>query len=206
MFSRAPITVHRPVCSQRLNQSGKSDYDYWHILGYLPTCANQRNRVREVMFCSPILWDKILRIAGAKIRTNVLGLAISQRIHNKNQVFQTYLKPLKCGDRVISVYLGQYHGCWCPGSLRRQDISSHGIDYVEYLGPGLTWGRISSTCVISMWRNDIKCKYMFMFPQKKLARRGLRCTDWLTSSCGCRRHLRQLCASPPATTIMLTRL
>ena len=22
-------------------------------------------------------------------------------------------------------------GCWCPGSLRRQDISSHDIDYVE---------------------------------------------------------------------------
>ena len=36
-----------------------------------------------------------------------------------------------------------------PG--RRQDISSHDIDYVEYVGPGLTWGRIWSTCVISMW-------------------------------------------------------
>ena len=31
--------------------------------------------------------------------------------------------------RVISVQLGQYHGCWCPGSLRRQDINSHDIDY-----------------------------------------------------------------------------
>ena len=27
--------------------------------------------------------------------------------------------------------LGQYHGCWCPGSLGRQDISSHDIDNVE---------------------------------------------------------------------------
>ena len=35
---------------------------------------------------------------------------------------------------------------------------------------GLTWGRILTTCVISMWRNDIKCKYMFMFPLQKLAR------------------------------------
>ena len=24
--------------------------------------------------------------------------------------------------------LGHYHGCWCPGSLRRQDISSQDID------------------------------------------------------------------------------
>ena len=30
------------------------------------------------------------------------------------------------------------------------------------------------TCVISMWRNDTKCKYMFMFPLKNLARKELR--------------------------------
>ena len=34
-------------------------------------------------------------------------------------------------------------------------------------------GRISTTCVISMWRNDTKCKYMFMFTLKNLARKGL---------------------------------
>ena len=33
---------------------------------------------------------------------------------------------------------------------------------------------IFSTCVISMWRNDIKCKNMFMFTLKKLACKGLR--------------------------------
>ena len=48
-------------------------------------------------------------------------------------------------------------------------VASHDIDYVEYVGPGLTWGRILSTCVISMWSNDIKCKYMFMFPLNNLA-------------------------------------
>ena len=57
------------------------------------------------------------------------------------------------------------------GSLRRQDINSHDIDYIEYVGPSLTWG---STCVKSVWRNDIKCKYMFMFPQKNLAHKGLK--------------------------------
>ena len=76
------------------------------------------------------------------------------------------LNVLTCGDGVISVWLGQYHGCWCPGSLRRQDNSSHDIDYVEYVSPGLTWGRILSTCVISMWSNDLKYKYMFIFPLK----------------------------------------
>ena len=56
---------------------------------------------------------------------------------------------------------------------RRKEISSHDIDYVEYVGPGLTWGRILITCVLSMWSNDIRCKYMFMFPLKNLARKGL---------------------------------
>ena len=43
----------------------------------------------------------------------------------------TYLQTWRAGDRVISVDLGQYHSWWCPGSLRRQDISIHDIDYVE---------------------------------------------------------------------------
>ena len=42
-----------------------------------------------------------------------------------------------------------------------------------YVDPGLTWGRIFSACVISMWSNDIKCKYMFIFPLKNLARKEL---------------------------------
>ena len=28
-----------------------------------------------------------------------------------------------------------------------------------------------------MWINDIKCKYMFMFPVKNLARKGLTCNE-----------------------------
>ena len=32
---------------------------------------------------------------------------------------------------MIPVQLSQYHGSWCPGSLRRQDISTRDIDYVE---------------------------------------------------------------------------
>ena len=67
-------------------------------------------------------------------------------------------------------------GCWCPGSLRRQDISNHDIDYVEYVDPGLTWGKILSTFVISLWSNDIKCKYMAMFSLKNVARNKLMCS------------------------------
>ena len=50
-----------------------------------------------------------------------------------------------------------------------QDISNHDIDYVECGGPGLTWGKILSTCVISVWSIDTKWKYMFMLPLKRLS-------------------------------------
>ena len=35
-----------------------------------------------------------------------------------------------------------------------------------------SWGRSLSTCVISIWGNDIKCKCMFIFILKNLARKG----------------------------------
>ena len=59
--------------------------------------------------------------------------------------------------------------------------ASHDIDYIEYVGPSLTRGRILSTCAISMWRNDAKCKYMFMFPLKNLARKGLKILWYIES-------------------------
>ena len=81
-------------------------------------------------------------------------------------------QPLTWGDQINPVQLSHYHGCWCPGSLCRQVISRHDIDYVEYVCR-LTGGRIATTCVVSMWSNDIKCKYMFMFPLTNWPRKGL---------------------------------
>ena len=40
-----------------------------------------------------------------------------------------------------------------------------------------------SICAIPMWSNDIKCKYMFMFPLKNLARKELIYTCALTHRC-----------------------
>ena len=49
----------------------------------------------------------------------------------------------------------QYHGYWCPGSFRRQGISTHDINYVEYVSSCLARGRISTTYVKSVWRKGI---------------------------------------------------
>ena len=62
---------------------------------------------------------------------------------------------------------------WLLMPWLHKDISSNDIDYVEYVGPGLTWEMILSTCVISMGSSDIKWKYMFIFPMKNLARKEL---------------------------------
>ena len=59
--------------------------------------------------------------------------------------------------------LDQYHGCWCPGSLHHQDISSLGIDFVRKVGPWLSRRGISNVYIISISRNDRKCKHIFMF-------------------------------------------
>ena len=56
------------------------------------------------------------------------------------------------------------------------------IDYIEYVGPYLIWGWSLSICVISMWRNDIKCKYMFMFILKNLAHKGLVISKWVLAT------------------------
>ena len=78
-----------------------------------------------------------------------------------------------CGDQINLVHQSKYHGCWCPGSLHHQDISTHDLDYVEKVSSCLTCGRISTTCVMSMWRIDIKWEFKYLFPLKNLAFKGL---------------------------------
>ena len=88
-----------------------------------------------------------------------------------------------CRDQINSVQHSKYHGCWCPGSLHRQDISTHDINYVKFVSSYLTWGRISTMCVMSIWTNGIKFKFMFSLPLTNLAWKGL--THWgrVTHTC-----------------------
>ena len=55
-------------------------------------------------------------------------------------------------------------GCWCPGSFHRWVISSQTIDNAIWQSPCLSWEKFSTTCVISVLKNDRKCKYDFMSP------------------------------------------
>ena len=92
----------------------------------------------------------------------------------------TYMDPLTYEDRIDSVQHSQYHGCWCPGSVRRQDISTHDIHNVE-CSKLLSYLRKHLNCVMSTWRNDTKSKYMFLVPLKNLACEGFINTYFICS-------------------------
>ena len=71
-------------------------------------------------------------------------------------------------------------------------------------GPCLAWARISTTFVMSMWSNDIKCKYMFMFPLGNSAHKELTSTLLLyIMMCNCIFYASLLCfiLGPTATQV-----
>ena len=63
-------------------------------------------------------------------------------------------QPVWCWKHIILTELDQYHGCWCPGSSHLQVISKHGIDCKGQTGHCFPWGIFSTTCIVSVLRND----------------------------------------------------
>ena len=62
---------------------------------------------------------------------------------------------LTWGDQIIMFEHSQYHGCWCPCSLHGQR-HQHPLYWLYRMGKYLfIWGRIWTTCFLSLWRNDI---------------------------------------------------
>ena len=75
---------------------------------------------------------------------NSFGSKTGILISNKHQFYICTNKFPQINFMVLrpeySGELGQYHGCWCPGSLHHQVISSHGIYSVGSTGPCFPWG------------------------------------------------------------------
>ena len=57
---------------------------------------------------------------------------------------------LTCKDRIYSAQHSKYHGCWWPGSLLRQDISTHEIDNVE---------KVSSCLLDDGFQLPVSCQF-----------------------------------------------
>ena len=148
---------------------------YWIIFSNLDTffadwthqgCQGQQWFRKYIFHGWKLIWEYLdLQNGGHFVSASMCWIGIL--VLNITKLDRAINQSLTLNMRGPS-YLGLTRSISC-----RQDISSHAIDYIEYVAPSLTWGRILSTCVISMWINDTKCKYMFMFPLKKLARKGL---------------------------------
>ena len=48
--------------------------------------------------------------------------------HPSTLIWHRYLKSFLKYDQDLYILHSQYHGCWCPGDVRSQGISSHDID------------------------------------------------------------------------------
>ena len=53
----------------------------------------------------------------------------------------------------------QYHGCWCPGDVSGQAMSSHNTDYTGWTGLCIPWWRIPTSCaewIILGWAQPMR--------------------------------------------------
>ena len=86
------------------------------------------------MNCLYAVWilsdgDSIINPLRAKFfsgNKNIYSHSVSFRHIDITQVDE--IRPQVRQEPIIH---SQYHGCWCPGDARSQDIRSHDIGYVE---------------------------------------------------------------------------
>ena len=67
----------------------------------------------------------------------------------------------ECRQWNITDKLGQYHTCWCPGFFLI--IRSSATIIINCTVSVFQKGRISTTCAISVLRNDRECKYIYIY-------------------------------------------
>ena len=55
-------------------------------------------------------------------------------------------------DKDLPILHSQYHGCWCPGDPKNQDISYYDIELVKprYIGPSTL--RVKGNLDVYLWR------------------------------------------------------
>ena len=93
-------------------------------------------------------WRHVVTCQKMKVRFNtmntILGTMASVWFINRFVKWWQMLlfEPIWCWYRCIPSEVDQYHCCWWPGSLPRQVIISHGIDYVGLTGNWLPRRRI----------------------------------------------------------------
>ena len=92
----------------------------------------------------------------------------------------------KTGDWNILKQIDQYHDRWCPGSLRRQVINSHGIDYaVLFACTSFSWSvlgaNIMKTAIVT--RNSFSYANINYFPDMLTFHKKIRDLKYMFQKC-----------------------
>ena len=189
-----PYGVTRPQCVKFPHFTGSTwppcqerHLPHWIQLCLTPSCSSQETRWAGMDCYWPGKLPGIIlciRPANERQRCNVTSSLIGWAYTQHDPWFTSNLASnilgltLSVWEQINVVQRSKCHGCWCPVSCC-QVISSHTCDIYCVdcrVSSFLIWGRISTTCVMSMWSNDIKCKYIyiFMFPLKNLAHKAFK--------------------------------
>ena len=134
-----------PFSTQPLSQPMLT---YWQLEPWEVRTNISKIWIRKEKFFSKKMY---LKMSSAKWRPFCSDLKVLTVTQSSNDTAIKFLTLLVLG---IAGEQGQYHDCWCPGSLYHQDISSHNIDNIGETCPFLPPGSISSTFAISVLRND----------------------------------------------------
>ena len=88
---------------------------------------------------------------------------------HKGQWRGAFMCPLQPG-KIWSIRSGTISWLLMPCSLGRKAISSH--DTECEIRTGFPRGSISTSCVMTVWRSNMYCRYVFCFSWKNLVRKA----------------------------------
>ena len=177
--------MNRIGCMRLLPDIGNLLNNKWQIKSVIDICQQQgsmfyKNVIKHgtytiVLWYNPKQWlwlnasDSMMMIMK---HYDSLHYQINERFLSPTRLkFSMISFALHFGLALVALCLedlGQYHGHWCPGSLCHQVISSHGIDYVEWMSSLSSMRKEDLNYLdnlIPSLRNNEKCENELMITQ-----------------------------------------
>ena len=155
-------------------------YSYWHFWPIYASDFTKQHRCRsilvQVMACCRTAWSKLPELMSSYHQRCSVTFT-----RGKSHERCSWISSMACFRRlhlILNVRGPSYLGLTSSISwlLMPWLLTSPGHQQPWYwlCSICMSWSYMRgdlSTYVVSMWSNDIKCKYMFMFPLKKIGKR-----------------------------------
>ena len=125
---------------------------------------------RYLFHCS---FDVLVFKTSSWVTFSVISAIKASSVCTDSGTHDTIHISLALMTQFIEESINHYTLSWYSGSLHRQIIRNHDINYARQTDPCFPREWISTTCVILVLWNDRKCKYIFMFPKTIFGMTGL---------------------------------